>query len=372
MTVAILDDLFPWKGSGFRFAEYDYYLKNLSDVKVYSTLNSLGFVGQLENKQRILSEVSYGEKFRAVSNFEELPEMSAYYCVFLHNVPSIIQLAERDNAPFAFTLYPGGGFELFNENVYQKLESIFKHPLFHAVVVTQPETLKVVQNLECPPEKIKYVFGVVSDCKKINRLSLTKLYSRKRIKHIVWAAHKYDDLGLDKGLDLFVRMADELVSEQSKIKFHVIGPWREAIATLSCYPDSFIVHEILPIEKLGSFFAKMDVAVFPTRRNINSYGRFDGFPTATMVQAAMAGAITISTNPLGQSTPLVSNVHYLEIEESLESLNSAIHKILEVPSYARNLAHSSRDQFYKIFGTQAQLAPRLEVLRSLQIHSNQS
>jgi glycosyltransferase involved in cell wall biosynthesis len=364
MTVAILDDLFPWKGSGFRFAEFDYLLKNSSDIKVFSTLESLGFVNQLENKGSILKNLPYGEKFQTVRSFDEVPKMQAYYCIFLNNLSSIIKLAERDSAPFAFTLYPGGGFHLYEKSFLQ-LRSIFEHPLFHTVIVTQPKTLEVVKKLGCAPEKIKYIFGVVAECKEANLHSFSIFKLRQKVKGIVWAAHRYEDLGHDKGLDLFIQMADEFISRGSHIKFHVIGPWRDAVAALSKFPDSYLVYEVLPIERLVSFFSKIDVAVFPTRPNINFHGRFDGFPTATMVQAAIAGAITVSTNPLGQVTPLIPDVHYIEIEATLESLNAAIHKILKDPKGAARLAKQSQKKFMTVYSRDSQLASRLEVINSL-------
>lgn len=117
--IAIIDDLFPWKGSGFRFTEYDYYLKRSEVVSVFSNLSSLGFVGKMIEKPNILAEVNYGSKFQVIEDFAKIPKMNGYYCLFLNNVSSIVKLAERDNVPFAFTLYPGGGFEIGNEEVYE-------------------------------------------------------------------------------------------------------------------------------------------------------------------------------------------------------------------------------------------------------------
>ena len=143
--IGILDDIFPWKGSGFRYAEYDFYLKQSKNISVYSDLSSLGFVGKSDERSEIIASLIKYTNFHAVDAFDEVPRMNGYYCVFLNNVFKVIDLAERDYVPFAFTLYPGGGFELGNADVYEKLRRVISHKLLYKIVVTQPETLRVLE-----------------------------------------------------------------------------------------------------------------------------------------------------------------------------------------------------------------------------------
>ena len=362
--IAIVDDLFPWRGSGFRFAEYDYYLKHSSSIAVYSNMSSLGFVGAFEEKDRIIAETSYGDKFRVVSNFQDLPKMEGYYCLFLNNVDSVIKLAERDGVPFAFTLYPGGGFELENDEVLEKLKLICQHHLLHKIIVTQPKSFKVLKSVGCPDDKIEYIFGVVSESER-PKSRWRNMRPRFNRLAICFAAHKYDSLGRDKGLDLFVQMADRLYVQNSNIDFHVVGPWKSAIDALSKYPAAFTIHEILPIEKLSSFFTKMDIAIFPTRKDINALGRFDGFPTATMVQAALSGCVTISTNPLHQDTPIKANLDYLEIEPDFDSLWQVVQELIAQPSTLRSMSSNAKKHFFENYNIETQMAPRLRILESM-------
>ena len=362
--IGILDDIFPWKGSGFRYAEYDFYLKQSKNISVYSDLSSLGFVGKSDERSEIIASLIKYTNFHAVDAFDEVPRMNGYYCVFLNNVFKVIDLAERDYVPFAFTLYPGGGFELGNADVYEKLRRVISHKLLYKIVVTQPETLRVLEELNCPSSKIEYVFGVVSDVSLVKPSRFQSVRLRKE-KNLCFAAHKYDSLGKDKGLDLFIRVADSLVRENRKVNLHMVGPWKSAIAALSEFPQNYHFHDIIPIEELNTFFSKMDIAIFPTRRDVNAPGRFDGFPTATTVQAALAGCVTISTNPLHQVTPLEPNLDYLEVEAEYEDLMRAVNSLMTNQNLVKQISISAKKNFLKNYNMETQMEPRLQLLEAM-------
>jgi glycosyltransferase involved in cell wall biosynthesis len=364
VTIAIFDDVFPWSGSGFRYVEFNFYLKYSQNFEVFSMLNSHGIMDENNNRVSVRANSPYKNRIHFVNGPQDIPKMDGYYCLFLNNLEIVVQLAERDQVPFAFTLYPGGGFEYSSDSSLEKLRNILSHPLFHKVIATQPITLEILRVLDCPPEKIEYIFGVVTDPGQQLKF-FDRCKSPKKVCKIVFAAHKYDELGLDKGLDLFVQMADEYISRNSNIEFHIVGPWETAIQSISIHPKSYRTHEIIPIDKLGNFFSEMDIAIFPTRSNINLEGRFDGFPTATMVQAALSGCITVTTNPLKQRTPLVRNKDYIEIEPTLESLSITIDDLLNRMFYLKFSGKLRSRRFLRIFGIQAQMGPRLAVLKSL-------
>ncbi len=364
MTIAIFDDIFPWSGSGFRFVEFNYYLKNAQNIEVYSTFSSMKFMSEDYDQDNLVAESSFNDKIHLVNGIEDVPKMGGYYCLFINNLEPVIQLAQRDQAPFAFTLYPGGGFEFSSVSSLEKLKQILCHPLLHKVIATQPITLEVLEKLNFPSEKIEYIFGVVTDSGQKLKFFDRRMLPKK-IRRIVFAAHRYDELGLNKGLDLFIQMADEYISRNANVEFHVVGPWEKAIQSLSMHPKSYETHEIIPSNQLGSFFSKMDIAVFPTRPNINLQGCFDGFPTATMVQTALAGCITVTTNPLKQLTPLVRNLDYYEVEPTFESVSTTVSSLLSRMFYLKFLSKVRQGRFLRIFGIDEQMKPRLEVIKSL-------
>lgn len=247
-----------------------------------------------------------------------------------------------------------------------RLRKIINHKLLYKIVATQPETMKVLKELNCPISKIEYVFGVVSDVQPI-KSRLRNRCRKTKIVNICFAAHKYDPLGRDKGLDLFIEVADELYRSNRQLKFHVVGPWESTIDRFSKYPGAYKVHQIIPIEKLSIFFSRMDVAVFPTRSDINAPGRFDGFPTATMVQAALAGCITISTNPLHQITPMVNGIDFLEIEPEFDALMNAMDRLMRYPGLAKEISFSAKKNFLKTFNLETQMEPRLRLLKQMNL-----
>ena len=67
--LVIVDDIFPQPFSGFRMAEYKYYLEHIENSVVYST----GFALKNVNEQRPLLQV--------ISDFEtKSPEFAGRYC----------------------------------------------------------------------------------------------------------------------------------------------------------------------------------------------------------------------------------------------------------------------------------------------------
>src|ERR1700733_14135294 len=103
----VIDDWFPNLGTGFRVAEFVHYLRIFPWLRVAST-SSPG-LGHYER---------FAERYPDVSNRvspwhpDMLRTTRAAWFVFLNNAHEWVAEMERHCIPFAFTLYPGGGFNL--------------------------------------------------------------------------------------------------------------------------------------------------------------------------------------------------------------------------------------------------------------------
>ena len=197
----------------------------------------------------------------------------------------VLKFLEKNNIPFIFTLYPGGGFCLNNKECDEKLKRIFSSPCFKKVIVTQKTTYNyLIQNNLCSKDKIEFIYGVVTPSKIINRKRINKR-TREKTK-ICFVAYKYSKNGEDKGFDLFVKSIEAL-RKIKNIEFHVVGNFTEKDVENVDVRNSIQFHGIKNIGELSEFYKDMDIIISPNRSNKLKQGSFDGFPTGTCTEAML-------------------------------------------------------------------------------------
>src|ERR1700674_5529183 len=145
--IAVLDDLFPHPMSGIRFEEFSSYLDEMPEVSVSVHCNGKAFhlVGGPRPVEVIIAEhlAAHSRHIGRVHPLRlgQLPEADAYYAVFLHNIARYLDAIERSKKPFAFTLYPGGGFRVGDKWSDDRLDRVCKSPFLRRIIVTQRYTL---------------------------------------------------------------------------------------------------------------------------------------------------------------------------------------------------------------------------------------
>ena len=362
--LGIIDDQYPSGSSGFRMAEFAYYLKKSKAIEIYSS--NLGYLAHPKKRSKIPKIASRNDipNHQVFENLNQIPPMDSYYAIFINNAMIAAQLAERDNVPFSFTLYPGGGFLLDDHNSYEMLRYLIHHRRLHTVIATQPETLRVLVELGCDPRKIKYIFGSVTYLPK-KLFKIRRLMKLGKKNNICFASHKYVSDGTDKGIDIFIQACDALIKRELDIRVHIVGPWSELVNELSCLPDRYKIYDLMSYKELSSFFEKMQIAIFPTRANIPFQGKFDGFPTAAMVQATLAGCLTLSTNPLGQVTPIVNRDSFIEIQANSERLSETLELLIKNKRFRRTIATKGKETFLSLYSKEKQLRSRMQILESM-------
>src|SRR5579862_813401 len=140
--LAVLDDLFPHPLSAFRFEEIRSYLDEFPQLKVFTTGRSLKSVpGQPGLGQVIAAHIRDFPNHAGrilPSEFGSIADARACYTVFLANAALFLGEIQRLNKPFAFTIYPGGGFAFDEPESDGSMARVFGSPCFRNVIVTQP------------------------------------------------------------------------------------------------------------------------------------------------------------------------------------------------------------------------------------------
>src|SRR5215471_6710363 len=144
--IAVLDGLFPHPSSGMRFEEFSSYLDEMPDlsVSVYCDGDAFRGIGESRAVEAVIAEhlTAYPHHKDRVHPLRagQLPDADAYYAIFLHYIAQHLDAIERSKKPFAFTLYPGGGFRVDDKTSDEWLDRIFNSPFLQRVIVTQQYT----------------------------------------------------------------------------------------------------------------------------------------------------------------------------------------------------------------------------------------
>ena len=121
-------------------------------------------------------------------------------------------------------------------------------------------------------------------------------------------------------------------------------------------------HGPLDTWELRRFFATQDAIVSPNAPYRVTGRQFDGFPTATCVEASLCGVAMVCADELRLNT------HYAEdeiivCETDPMSILAEIRPFLADPDALRRLGERGRAKSLRLFSAAAQLVPRAQVLR---------
>ena len=368
--IAVLDDVFPNPISGFRFEEFQSYLEELPGISIHCDGNAFPLVGESRPVEDVVAEhlVAYpahaGRVHRLIPG--RLPDADAYYLIFLNNIWRYVDAIERSGKPFAFTLYPGGGFQIDDAVSDTKLDRVCTSPLLGQIIVPQPIIRDYLLNRHPGlKSKMRYILGGM-----IPRMA----FSAPRRKHfgidketldIAFVANRYTPRGEDKGYDLFVETAHALDREGVQATYHVVGPWDPSIVPLKELSAHFVFHGFATTAQLRELAKIFDLILSPNRPNVLAKGAFDGFPTGSCVEVGLQEAAIFCTDILNLNPGFRDGVDIVIVEPSVDDILRRLLPMIRAPRELAKIGANGRLFLTKFFGRAAQLPPRLAVLRML-------
>ena len=367
--LVILDDIFPQLLSAFRIAEYNRYLKQFGTAEVHSTAGAFPLVGEKRRFSEVLEEYEsyYPQhrhrvyRFSARRNYES----RLIYTVFINNAFRFIRIAERHNVPFVFTLYPGGGFHLYEAAVDDKVRRVCSSPTFRKVIVTQRVSYDYLVERElCDPGKVEFIYGVVVPSDRLAKEPLAKKYYQKDKDtfDICFIAGKYTAKGVDKGYDVFVDVARLLARRHGDILFHVVGPFDETDIEIADIRDRVRFYGPKHTDFFPAFYAHMDIMLSLSIPFLRSPGNFDGFPTASSIEAGLCGVAVFSTDMLNLNVAFKNGHDIVIIPRDAEEVCGVVNRYYTNYDGLCELARRGQEAFGRVFAIETQMRPRLRVL----------
>ena len=363
----ILDNFFPGWLSTFRFAEFNYYLEHIECSKVY-TLRSASQKG-MDGLNLHSATIAYLKVFPAnsmkIERFKALknPNCKLIYLVFLNITFNLIDYIENWKTPFVFTLYPGGGFALDDPKSDRKLERVLGSKFLRKVIVTQRITKDYLLKKEfCPPDRIEYIYGGVFPPQAVTTVK-QKYPVDKNSFDICFVANKYMQGGLDKGYDVFLVVAKKLASKLNDVKFHVVGNFNETDGPINGLEDHICFYGVRNAAFFANFYTSMDIILSPNVANVLCPGGFDGFPTGCCIDAGMSGVAVLCTDPLSLNEVFVDRKEIHIVSGNSDEMARDIAMYYKHPDLLDALSQNGQAAFSRIFNLEAQMHPRLSILR---------
>lgn len=368
--IAVIDDFFPHKLSAFRYEEFHSYLEAMPGLSVHSIWPHWKRYG--ENRQPIEVYAEYDRENPAHAGRVKplfdgtFPDADAYYMIFLSNIRDQLLKIEERRRPFAFTMYPGGGFAIDKPEADQCMARVFGSPWFRKVIATQPLIRDyILDKGYCGPDQILYIQGGPIARSAFEPPPPKPRYGfAKAALDIAFVAAKYTPTGADKGYDLFVAMAEVLTGIGIDARFHIVGNFDSNVLPLGTAAPRFRFYGFRPREFFREFYALMDLVVAPTRPFILP-GGFDGFPTASCVEAGLQSVAIACTDPLGFNAMFRDGEDIVLVKPDRDDIVGHVLRLARDPARLAAIGEHGRTALIAGFHSDVQMPPRLELLRRL-------
>jgi glycosyltransferase involved in cell wall biosynthesis len=345
--LAYLDSHFPWRRSGFRYADALALLEARPDTVFFSMY---------------AMRDPFPAPVLPLAQFPRLaPSLGVtdVYGVFLDFMAGVLGLRRDGPAPPGpiegldlsgvlrnegirahAGLYPGGGFTVTAAGLAEARRLVGAADQVFSWSPAALERLPEVRAIE--PAIIDTAF-----------YAWTPRDFRARPLQLLFAA----DAKPRKGLEVALAAVRELAGEP--VHLHVVGPHQPS-------PDPAVsYHGWLDPGALRELHARCHVFLSPVAHErpddpAGDGGVTDGFPTAAAAEAASSGCLLISANPDGDDRVMRAGVDHLEPEATAGAFAAAIGGVLADPAAAATMAESGarrvRDRLDVRVGTAARLS----------------
>ena len=217
--------------------------------------------------------------------------------------------------------------------------------------------------------KINFIFGVVmpqdSFVAPIPKHKVRWGFGKRRMD-ICFMAHRYTPQGEDKGYDVFLNMACQLRKIYDDIYFHVVGPFDRRVINISPISDRIEFYGTLNPEQLDDFFMDMDIIMSPNISGKIWPGSFDGFPTASCTEGGLRGTAIFCTDEFNCAEGrFVDGKDFVLIRYDLDHIVGKVEHYYRYPLELKNIGEYGSLKIQELYSYQAQMAPRVQILREL-------
>jgi glycosyltransferase involved in cell wall biosynthesis len=372
IDLLIIDDFLPSTLSPWRSYEFDELVKAIPNSVVSSDLSVYYYYDKGKTYEKNLNELSndypcLASKCRKLRLFQNA-NVGLVYTLFYHNIIRYFSHFEKHKMPFAFTLYPGGGFVLGNQGIDNKLKLICSSLYFRGVIVNQPYVMTyLLENNIVDSSKIELISGVPLKIENYLNKDDNKLKFNHNSFEVLFMGNKYMAQGFDKGFDLFQMIAKQLIKEFQDIKFHIVGGFSDRDLNYNELKEFFIFHGQLNEGDFHTVLSRTQICISPNRINALSEGSFDGFPLASSVTAGLHNNILVLTDPLNQAKEigLVEGEDFIKISTDVFDTHQVLKELFKDTDRMKLIAKNGQIKLKQLYSRENQIDPRLNFIKTI-------
>lgn len=357
-TVVVLDDFFPNLLTGFRVAEYNWYLEQFPRLVIYSTVRNFKVVHAAYAKLY----PQFAERVKPYRK-SSLDNCAFAYINFLNNAHYFLPALNSHRVPFLMTLYPGGGFGLGEPESDMKLDQILASPMLRGIIVTQKVTLDYLKAKGCKVP-VHDIYGVA-----VNPLYFEGVTKNKRSSldssdvSICFVAERYMHQGANKGYPQFIEAAKQLIREFPELRFSVVGSFNaEDVPLENLLKKSISFKGLLTTTELKEFFLTQDIIISPNRPFMLHPGNFDGFPTGCCVEASLCGVAVVCSDELKLNLYYTDKEDIVICDPTSHAIFKAVSELICDPDLLKRIGMRGQNISQRIFEPKRQLGQRSALL----------
>jgi len=359
--IVVLDDYFPRLETGFRVAEFSWLLEHHVVNEVMTTVAPLDEVaGPYRELHPELAELV------TAYDAARLEQFDLAHVLFVTNAHRFLRDLVKAKLPFVLTIYPGGGLLLGTERGNRTLDDVFSSGLVRHVITTQPIVTDYIR-ARFSRVPVTEIIGVTTNpLYFLPGAGARRSYfgSGKRRLDVCFVAYRYAPGGADKGYPQFLDMVRGLRTAGVPLTAHVVGSFSAGELPDDDLGDDLKFYPPMVSAELRDFYLGMDVIVSPNQPHILAHGAFDGFPTGSVVEAALSGVAMLCADELNQNR-LFRNGRSILIEPpEADALARRLLRLFVEPNGLRRIAQSGLREARRHYSVEAQLEPRAAVLRA--------
>lgn len=367
--IILIDDIMPSVLSPWRSNEYNDICREFENVMVLtnqSEYHKYDNGNSYYENIKLLSKDYYflSKSIRPLNLFTNINTQLIYF-VFYKNVSQYFDIIERKRLNFAFTLYPGGGFNINCKATEKRLTLICNSIYFKGLIVNQYHVKKyLINNNICEEKNINLIPGVPINL--FNRVSYNIIKDTNKLK-LLFFANKYCDHGMDKGFDTFIEVAKILSTKNLNIEFHVIGSFSKKDLHDEKQHYKIFFHGSLSENSYFKILAETHIILSPNRPFIlNKFG-FDGFPLSTCVDASLFSNLIMATDYFDEASSmnLINNIDFIKINNDEIKICQRIIELYNDAVLLKTIANNGKQKISKIYSYDNQLIPRLNFFKKI-------
>lgn len=372
LDLLIIDDTFPIELSGFRFAEFNHYLDYFKNCKVLTTLLQKSYFKDTRPNYEIITDYykKYSDKNSSIILYDKNLKINAKLAsiVFLSNTYNFLPFLEKNNIPFIFTLYPGGGFALNDIKSDHNLKEIFSSKLFKKVIVTQKITYDyLLKNNFCSKDKIEFINGsIILDNSNSFSLGEKQFFGYdKDILDICFVAQKYMSDGSNKGYDYFIKFAKRYAKMHDNVRFHVVGGMQPEDINIDEIKDKISFYGVKSFSWFKEFYRDKDIILSPNIPFKLGPGYFDGFPLTCVLDAMCNEVAAFCCDELKSNMFYTDKKDMVFIKHDIDDIIDKIEFYYNNYELLKEIAKEGKITTKKNYSFDAQLKPRIKIIEAI-------